>query len=433
MLPSASFTTVLRSDEIRIAQADFLAGREAVVLGRRNLAEIILLDVDFAGEGHLARSGGRVFGVVGDLDELLLPGGVVIDDELEGIEHSHGAAGAAVQVIALKVLEHFDIDDAIGARYAGLGDEDADGLGSEAAAAHAGESGHTRVVPSGDAILPDQLDQQTFAEQGVGDVEAVEFDLPGGEDAKLLDEPAIERLVIGVLEGAHGVGDALDGVGLAVRVVVHGVDAPLVAGAVVGDVENAVHDGVAHVEVGRGHVDFGAEDAGAVGEFASLHASEEVEIFFDGTVAVGRIFSGLGEGAAVLTDFVGGEVVDVGFAGLDEFDGPGVELGEVVGGEAEALPVEAEPVDVVCLGVDVLLLFFYGVGVIEAQVGFAAELVGEAEVEADGLGVADVKVAVGLRRKARLDDGVAEFFGANVFGDEVVEKIGRTDFWIFHL
>ena len=112
-------------------------------------------------------------------------------------------------------------------------------------------------------------------------------------------------------------------------------------------VQDAVHDGVAHVDVGRGHVDFGAEDAGAVGEFAGLHASEEVEIFFDGAVAIGAVFAGLGEGAAVLADFVGGEVVDVGFAGLDQLHGPFVELVEVVGGEAEAFPVEAEPVDVV--------------------------------------------------------------------------------------
>ncbi len=42
-----------------------------------------------------------------------------------------------------------------------------------------------------------------------------------------------------------------------------------------------------------------------------------------------------------------------------------------------------------------------GVGVVEAQVAAAAELLGDAEVEADGLGVADVEVAVGLGGKAR--------------------------------
>jgi hypothetical protein len=49
----------------------------------------------------------------------------------------------------------------------------------------------------------------------------------------------------------------------------------------------------------------------------------------------------------VLPDLVGGEVVDVGFAGLDQVYGPVVELVEVVGGEVEMLaPVEAEPADV---------------------------------------------------------------------------------------
>ncbi len=126
----------------------------------------------------------------------------------------------------------------------------------------------------------------------------------------------------------------------------------------------------------------------------------------------------------MLANLVGGEVVDVGLSGFDELDGPLVELGEVVGGVAEAVPLEAQPADVFLDGVDVLLLFFFGVGVVEAQVGLAAELVGEAEVDADGLGVADVEIAVGLGGKAGLDDGVAEFFGADVLGDDVAEEVG---------
>ncbi len=156
----------------------------------------------------------------------------------------------------------------------------------------------------------------------------------------------------------------------------------------------------------------------AVGELAGLHAGEEVEIFFDGPVAVGAVLAGLGEGAAVLADLVGGEVVDVGLAGLDELESPLVELAEVVGGVAEALPVEAEPADVLLDGIDVLLLFLLGIGVVEAQVGLAAELIGQAEIEADGLGVADVEVAVGLGWKAGLDLGVAVLFGAHILGDD---------------
>ena len=117
------------------------------------------------------------------------------------------------------------------------------------------------IVPAVDALFLHELEELALAEHGVGDVEAVELDLLRGEDAQLLDVPAVEGLVVGELEGAHGVGDALDGIRLAVGVVVHGVDAPLVAGAVMRGVEDAVHDRVAHVEVGRGHVDFGAQDA----------------------------------------------------------------------------------------------------------------------------------------------------------------------------
>ena len=188
-------------------------------------------------------------------------------------------------------------------------------------------------------------------------------------------EPVVERAVVFEFQRADGVRDAFDGIGLAVRVVVHGVDAPRVAGAVVLGVQDAVHHRVAQVEVGRGHVDLGAQGAGAVGEFAGLHAREQVEVLLDGAVAVGAVLARLGEGAAVLADFVGGQVADVGLAALDELDGPLVELVEIIGGVEEAVfPVEAEPADVVHDGIDVLLLFLVGIGVVEAQVGLAAEL-----------------------------------------------------------
>ena len=62
-------------------------------------------------------------------------------------------------------------------------------------------------------------------------------------------------------------------------------------------------------------------------------------------------------------------------------------------------PIEAEPMDVMLDGVDEFLLFLGRVGVVEAQVALAAEFLGDAEVQANGLGVADVEIAVRLRRK----------------------------------
>jgi len=86
------FDYAVRSDKVGVAQANLFTWRQAIVLGRRNLAEVILFDVNFAGEGDLAGACAGVFGVVGDFDEFALACGVVVDDELEWVQDSHGAA-----------------------------------------------------------------------------------------------------------------------------------------------------------------------------------------------------------------------------------------------------------------------------------------------------------------------------------------------------
>ncbi len=40
--------------------------------------------------------------------------------------------------------------------------------------------------------------------------------------------------------------------------------------------------------------------------------------------------------------------------------------------------------------------------------------------------MADVEVAVGLGRKARLHDGIAVLFGAHIFGDDVAEEVWKS-------
>jgi hypothetical protein len=228
--------------------------------------------------------------------------------------------------------------------------------------------------------------------------------------------------VILELERAEGVGDALDRVRLAVREVVQGVDAPLVAGARVGRVQDPVEHRIAEVDVGRGHVDLRPEHPGAVRKLAGAHALEQVEVLLDRAVAPRAVLAGRGEGAAVLADLVGGEVVDVGLAGLDEMDRPLVELVEVVGGVVEMLaPVEAEPADVFLDRVDVLLLFLDRVGVVETEMAPSAELLRDPEVERDRLRVADVEVSVRLRREAGHD--FRDPAGAQVGGDDLADEI----------
>ncbi|MCY1441635.1 hypothetical protein D9M71_579560 [compost metagenome] len=105
-----------------------------------------------------------------------------------------------------------------------------------------------------------------------------------------------------------------------------------------------------------------------------------------------------------------------------------MQLIEVVGGIAHfAGPLEAQPAHIAFDGVDVLLVFLGRIGVVEPQMAVATELPGQAEVQADRLGMADMQVAIGLRRKAGndllvlaavqvgLEDGAQEVGGYGAF------------------
>ena len=208
------------------------------------------------------------------------------------------------------------------------------------------------------------------------------------------------------------------------REIVHGVDDPVVPRAVVGRLQDAVQDGVTEVEVGRGHVDFRPEHPAALFEFSSTHAQEEVEVFIDGTIPVGALPARLGEGAPVVPDLVKGKVIHIGLAIADEVDGHLVEMLEVVGCvEQVVAPVPTQPTDIFQDGVDVLHLLPGRVGVVEAHVAVPAVLGGQPEVEAGGLGVANVEIAVGFGREPG-DNIAAELSGAIVFGNDGADEVG---------
>ena len=86
--------------------------------------------------------------------------------------------------------------------------------------------------------------------------------------------------------------------------------------------------------------------------------------------------------------------------------------------------MEAEPLDVFHDGVDVLRLFLGGICVVKAKVSFAAEFVGEAKVEADGLGVSNVQIAVWLGREARLH-AAGILVGLQVVLNDVANEVRR--------
>ena len=438
---------LLAADHAGVAQAHLAPGGEAVVVARRVLHEVVAIDVDDAPHGHdprallgdVDRPRGRV-----DLVDLALGPG--LDDHAQRPEHGQHPRRAQVEILPQHVLEQGELDGAVVLGDADALAEIADGVGGVAAAAQPREGGEARVVPAGDVLSLHELQQLALAGQHRGHLEPGELVLVGppsqaqpgllrvgvhrrvgGEQLRhpdRLDDPVVELAVVLELERADGVGDALDQVGEAVGEVVEGIDAPGVAGAVVVGVADAVERPVAHLEVGARHVDLGAQHVGAVGELALAHAGEEVEVLRHGPVPVGAGDARLEGGAAVLADVVLAEAADVGFPGADEADGVRVEPLVVVGGEEELVrPVEAEPAHVALDRLHVLEVLGRGVGVVEAQVAGAPVVAGEAEVQADRLGVAEVQVAVGLGGEAG-DDASAPP-GREVPVHDVTDEIGR--------
>ena len=188
--------------------------------------------------------------------------------------------------------------------------------------------------------------------------------------------------------------------------VIHRIDAPLVSRLMMGDVRYSVDDGVAHIDIRARHVYLGAKHLFAVCKLALGHAAEQVEIFLDRTVAVWAVFAGLGQGAAVFAYFVGRQVADIRLALLDELYRALIEEVKIARGIIYLVPLVAEPLDILFNGVDVFDILLGGVGVVETEVANAAVLLGNAEIDANSLCVADMQIAVGLRRKSRLHAGV---------------------------
>ena len=229
------------------------------------------------------------------------------------------------------------------------------------------------------------------------------------------------------LQGTDGMGDVLDGVALAVGEIVHGVDAPFVPGAVMVGKLDAVQQRVAEHHVGMGHVNFGAKHFLPFCILSGLHFPEELEVFLHGTVPPGAGRTGFVHGAAAGANLVLILVVHIGQAPLDEFFCPGIQLVKVVAGIQFLVPLKAQPLDVLLDGVHVLGVFLGGVGVVVAEVGFAAVLLRQAKVEADTLGMTQMQVSVRFRRETGHD--AVHFAFCEVFLYDFFQKI---EFTLFH-
>ena len=184
------------------------------------------------------------------------------------------------------------------------------------------------------------------------------------------------------------------------RVVVHGIDAPLIARAVMGGAQNPINYGVAQIDVGRGHVDLRAQTFFAVGVLARLHFAEQGQIFLGRAVPVRALRARLGQRAAGILDFLRRKIADERLALPNQPFGIVVNHVEKVGGVHFLLPRITEPADIVADRVHELRFFLGGVGIVEEQIAGPAVFIRRTEVDEHALRVSDMQIPVRFGRKA---------------------------------
>ena len=189
---------------------------------------------------------------------------IVGNHQFHRVHHCRNSQRPFVQVVAHGSFQQSHVVQGIEFGVADALDEVSDAFGRVTPAAHTTERGHTRVIPSAHIFAIHQRVQLSLAHHGISQVQTVELNLARTEvvqvvafafgDFQVVDKRIIERTVRHKLQCTDGVGHALKVVALSVGKVIHGVSVPLSACAVVRCVNDAIHDGVAEVHVGVGHI-----------------------------------------------------------------------------------------------------------------------------------------------------------------------------------
>ncbi len=120
----------------------------------------------------------------------------------------------------------------------------------------------------------------SLAHHRVAEIEAGEFDLLRVIDAQLFNEPIVQWPVIFKFQCANGMGNPFNGIRLSVGEVIHGIDTPFVACSVMRRMQNTVHDRIAHIQVGVGHINFCPKHARSILELSGSHPFKQSQILF---------------------------------------------------------------------------------------------------------------------------------------------------------
>src|SRR4029078_8644123 len=104
------------------------------------------------------------------------------------------------------------------------------------------------------------------------EIEARKFVLVrSGLRNELVENPVVERSMHLEFEGANRVGDSFDIIAQTMRIIVHRIDAPRVASAMMGGMPDAIKRWVPQMNVRRQHVNLRPQRARAIRKITGAH------------------------------------------------------------------------------------------------------------------------------------------------------------------
>ena len=368
--------------EIRIHQAHLVSGEQAEIFLRRLFHEVLTLDIQLSSKRNLTASQRLIFQVVGRFQQLYLSFRIVVDHQLDGIQHRHHSGPLQLEVLTDAVFQHRIIHRGIALGNAAQIHEHLDGFRREAAPSQGCNGHQPGIVPAvHDAVLHQPLDV-AFTGHHVGEVHLGKLDLSGRNRIfQLPHHPVIQRSVILKLQRTDGMGNSLNSILNGMGKVIHGIDAPLVPGVVMAHVSHAVDHRIAHVHVGGCHIDPGAQHLFPVRVYAVFHIFKQGQILLHAASCGRVLLSRLRERPAVLPDLIRRQVRYIGLSLFNQLYGRLIHLVKIVGSEEQpVLPVRSQPLHILLDGVHEFLLFLGGIRVVKTEIEFAAVFSGKSRV-----------------------------------------------------
>ena len=231
-------------------QPHLIAREKPEIFLRRLLHEIFSLNVKLPSERDFPGAELLILQIICHVKIFHLVLRVIVDHQLDRVEHCHHTRLLHLQVLADTVLQHRVIHRTLRFGHPAHIDKHPDGLRRKPPASQRCDGHQSRVVPSVyDAVLHQLLDIALPCHH-ICQVQLREFDLSRRILKLTLSHyPVIKRPVILKLQRTDGVRDSLDCILDRMSEIIHRIDAPLVPCVVVGHVRHPVNDRIPHIDI----------------------------------------------------------------------------------------------------------------------------------------------------------------------------------------